>query len=83
MKKIIDFNKFASFLTGSNNREEQINTLKDSLISVKDCEEISECELLQMFDKKCEISQTLEPFHNFYTIRINNIWECDSVLKIL
>lgn len=83
MIKKIKFSDFSQKYTGFNTYAESVNELKDALINVKTNESIKECEILELFDKECEISQTLEPFHNFYTIRINNIWECDSVLKIL
>lgn len=83
MIKKIKFSDFSQKYTGFNTYAESINELKDALINVKTNESIKECEIRELFDKECEISQTLEPFHNFYTIRINNIWECDSVLKIL
>lgn len=73
MIKKIKFSDFSQKYTGFNTYAESVNELKDALINVKTNESI----------KECEISQTLEPFHNFYTIRINNIWECDSMLKIL
>jgi hypothetical protein len=83
MIKKIKFSDFSQKYTGFNNYAEIVNELKDALINVKTNESIKECEICELFDKECEISQTLEPLHNFYTIRINNIWECDSVLKIL
>lgn len=83
MIKKIKFSDFSQKYTGFNTYAESVNELKDALINVKTNESIKECEICELFDKECEISQTLEPFHNFYTIRINNIWECDSVLKIL
>lgn len=83
MIKKIKFSDFSQKYTGFNTYAESVNELKDALINVKTNESIKECEIFELFDKECEISQTLEPFHNFYIIRINNIWECDSVLKIL
>lgn len=83
MQKFINFNEFAEFLTGSNNRKEMLKVLKDSLINVNTNEYIKECEIFELLDKKCEISQKLETFHNYYTIRINNIWECDIISKFI
>lgn len=83
MIKKIKFSDFSQKYTGFNTYAESVNELKDALINVKTNESIKECEIFELFDKECEISQTLKPFHNFYTIHINNIWECDSVLKIL
>lgn len=84
MRKLINFNDFAQFLTGVNDREEQLKIFAYSpLIDVNNCEEISECELMQLFDKKCEISQTFEPFHEFYEIIINGKWTCDIVEKFI
>ena len=83
MIKKVNFTDFSQIYTGLNNRDEIVNELKDALVNVKTNEYIKECEIFELFDKECEISQTLEPFHMYYTILINNIWECDSVLKIL
>lgn len=84
MRKLINFNDFAQIYTGYKKCEnEQIAILKDSLISVNECEEISECELMQLFDKECEISQNYIDFNDVYEIIINNKWTCDSLIKII
>lgn len=87
MKKLINFNKFAQIYTGYKKCEKaQIDILKNSLVSVNECKEISKCELMQMFDKKCEIEQNFIKFNDYYSVYkiiIDGKWACDSMIKII
>lgn len=81
MKKI-NFNKFAQLYCGTNNRNLQIEILCDNLL--KNNNEINKCELLNLFDNECEISQKYFKFNDYYDtyIKINNIeYYCMSNIK--
>lgn len=75
----IQFNEFAKQYCGTDNREEQIQILKDSLISCETNDEITETELLELFDSEVEYQASLEEYHGYLDIRINEIWECMSI----
>ena len=83
MLKKINFNYFAQIYCGTNNRNEQINILCDSLL--KNDDEINKSELLNLFDKDCEISQKYFKFNDYYDTYIkinNNVYYCMSLVKI-
>lgn len=82
MAKKMNFDKFAQLYCGTNCRNAQIEILCDSLL--KDDNEINKSELLNLFNKDCEISQEYFEFNDYYDtyIKVNNIeYYCMSLLK--
>lgn len=79
----MNFNDFAKCYCGTNDREEQIEELKDALINVDtDCQ-ISEAELNKLFDTKCQIRQVYFEPNDYFDIVINGTWACMSIIKII
>ena len=82
MKKF-NFNEFAQFYCGTNNRAEQIQEFKDALISVETNDEISEAELMELFGTECEIEQEMDYDHGLYELTINGKWFCYCMEDIM
>lgn len=79
----IQFNEFAKQYCGIDNREEQIQLLKDSLISYDTNDEITEAELNELFDTECQIEQTYFEPNDYFDIIINKMWACMSLVRII
>ena len=81
----MNFNDFAEHYCGTADRKEQIPTLLDALLyDVEDgVNEISEAELIELFDTECQIEQTYFEPNDYYDVNINNMYTCMSLIKII
>ena len=81
----MNFNDFAECYCGTADRKEQIPILLDALLYyVEDgVNEISEAELMELFDTECQIEQTYFEPNDYYDVNINNMYTCMSLIKII
>ena len=81
----MNFNDFAEHYCGTADRKEQIPILLDALLyDVEDGDnEISEAELMELFDTECQIEQTYFEPNDYYDVNINNMYTCMSLIKII
>ena len=81
----MNFNDFAERYCGTADRKEQTPILLDALLyDVEDgANEISEEELLELFDTECQIEQTYFEPNDYYDVNINNMYTCMSLIKII
>ena len=81
----MNFNDFAERYCGTADRKEQIPILLDALLyDVEDgVNEISEAELMELFDTECQIEQTYFKPNDYYDVNINNMYTCMSLIKII
>ena len=81
----MNFNDFAEHYCGTADRKEQIPILLDALLyDVEDgVNEISEAELMELFDTECQIEQTYFEPNDYYDVNINNMYTCMSLIKII
>ena len=81
----MNFNDFAEHYCGTADRKEQIPILLDALLyDVEDgVNEISEVELMELFDTECQIEQTYFEPNDYYDVNINNMYTCMSLIKII
>ena len=81
----MNFNDFAEHYCGTADRKEQIPILLDALLyDVEDgVNEISEAELMELFDTECQIEQTYFEPNDYYDVNINNVYTCMSLIKII
>ena len=81
----MEINDFAELYCGTADRKEQIPNLLDALLyDVEDVvNEISEAELMELFDTECQIEQTYFEPNDYYDVNINNMYTCMSLIKII
>ena len=81
----MNFNDFAEHYCGTADRKEQIPILLDALLyDVEDgVNEISEAELMELFDTECQIEQNYFEPNDYYDIIINGKYYCMSLIKII
>ena len=76
---VIDFNDFAEYYCGTNNREEQHDILMDNFVNMDSCG-MSEEELNRLYDKKLiTLTQQYEDYHGFFETTIDGVWTCDAI----
>ena len=84
MKKSITFVNFCELYGGEPNIKDNLQIIKDSLINIKNGEEITWDEIMKLIvTNECKIEQNLITFNGFYELIINDKYACDSTSKII
>lgn len=79
---MIKFDDFAERYCGTNDRAEQLEILKDNMLT-ESLDEVSKEDITELFGTECQIEQDYFEPNDYYDVTINGKYTCMSLISII